>query len=125
MGERARVGDGKVRQHLAIDVVAGLLQTIHQSAVRNLVLPGGRVDADDPESAKVPLLGLAVPVGVDQRLLDLELGHPVGLGLGSVVALRESQRLGAAILPLGSSFYAWHFLLLIAPYRLMRRAAFP
>ena len=102
MREGRRIRDRELGEHLAVDLVAGLLQAVHQPAVGDLVLARGGVDADDPEAAEIALPGLAVAVGVDERLLHLELRHPVRLRLGAVVALGERQRLRPAVLSLGS-----------------------
>src|SRR5262249_38068865 len=87
--EGGGIRHGEGRQHLAVDLVAGLLQAVHQAAVRDGVLPRRGVDAYDPQAPEVALARLAVPVGVLEGLLHLELGHPVRLGLRAVVAAGE------------------------------------
>src|SRR6187551_1914401 len=106
--EGRRIGHGDLRQHLPVELVAGLLQPVDEPAVRDLVLAGGGVDPHDPEPAEVPLLRLAIPIRVDERLLHLELRHPVRLRLGAVIALGERQGLCALVLSLRSALYARH-----------------
>src|SRR3989442_2160331 len=103
-----RIRYGEIRQHFAVDLAAGFPQPVHQAAVGDLVLPSGRVDPDDPEAAEVAFLDLPVAVRVDERLLDLELRHPVRLGFRAVVALGQGQGLRSPVLTFGSPFDAWH-----------------
>src|SRR5215210_3982053 len=72
--ERLGVADGDVREHLAVELDAGLLEAVHELAVAHALLAGGGVDAHDPELAKVPLLVAAVAVGVSVRLEEGLLG---------------------------------------------------
>src|SRR4051812_10111189 len=71
--ERLGVADGDVREHLAVELDAGLLQAMHELAVRHALLARRGVDADDPETAEVTLLVAAVavrvPIRLEQRLL--------------------------------------------------------
>lgn len=62
--EPSGVSHGKLRQDLAIQSDFSLFQTINQTTVRKSVLPGGSVDAGNPEAPKIPLFGLAVTVGI-------------------------------------------------------------
>src|SRR5262249_58228021 len=73
-----------------------------------VVLAGGRVDADDPELPERPLLGLAVAVGVDERVLDLLLGVAVALALEPPVALRLLEDLAPLLARVNGSLDAWH-----------------
>src|SRR5581483_4525621 len=84
---------GEVRQALAIQRDAGLLQAAHELSVSEAVLPRGGVDADDPEPAEVPLLAAAADVGVLERRVDRFLRGAVQLALVGVVALRQRQQL--------------------------------
>src|SRR5215207_8128479 len=72
--ERLGVADGDVREHLAVELDAGLLQAVHELAVAHALLAGGGVDAHDPEPAEVALLVAAVAVGVGVRLYEGLLG---------------------------------------------------
>ena len=46
---------------LTIEGHLGLVQPGHERAVRHFVRPGGGANANDPQSAEVPLLGTAIP----------------------------------------------------------------
>src|SRR5690606_27374205 len=75
--------------HLAVEGDAGLLEAVHEAAVRQAVRADRGVQADLPEAAEAALLVAAVAVGVlaglearDDRELDLGLAaphHPLGL----------------------------------------------
>jgi cysteine synthase A len=84
--EGVRLVDREIRQDLAVDFDAGLVQTVDEAAVGQAVLAGGRVDALDPERTEVALLGLAVAVGVLAGLLDGLLGDADGVLAAAVVA---------------------------------------
>src|SRR4029450_9364898 len=72
--ERLGVADGDVSEHLAVELDAGLLQTVHELAVRHALLARRGVDANEPETAEVPLLVAAVAVRVRIRLEQRLLG---------------------------------------------------
>ena len=82
-GEASQVAEGrgssngKVGEYLPIEIDARLLQTCHQPAVRHAVLSGRRIDADDPQSAKITLPNLAIAIRVRQALLDCRARLPV------------------------------------------------
>src|SRR5687767_11524487 len=72
--ERLGVADGDVREHLAVELDAGLLEAVHELAVAHALLAGGGVDADDPQAPEVALLVAAVAVRVGVRLEQGLLG---------------------------------------------------
>src|SRR5687767_2289110 len=72
--ERLGVADGDVREHLAVELDAGLLEAVHELAVAHALLAGGGVDADDPQPPEVTLLVAAVAVRVRIRLEQGLLG---------------------------------------------------
>src|SRR5215204_2709411 len=72
--ERLGVADGDVREDLAVELDAGLLQAVHELAVRHALLARRGVDANDPETAEVALLVPAVAVRVRVRLEQSLLG---------------------------------------------------
>src|ERR1035437_1435786 len=106
--EPLRILHGDLREDLAVHVGAGLLQARHELAVAEIMQSRGRVDADDPETAELALLLLAVTRRIDERALDLQLGDAEAVVLGAVIALRELQDSFPAILPLGSTLDARH-----------------
>src|SRR5439155_25995600 len=96
--ERGRVADGKVREHLAVELDTGLAATVDELVVRQAVLAGSRVDPGDPEPPERPLLDLPVAVGVDERTLDLLLRVGVMVVLAPPVALRLAEDLAPLLL---------------------------
>src|SRR5918999_930426 len=58
---------GKGRRFACGEFDARVLQSEHELAVRQSVLAGGGVDADDPEAAIVALLPLAPDIRIDAR----------------------------------------------------------
>src|SRR5689334_7798040 len=66
--ERRGIPDGQVSQDLAIEVDARALEAAHQLAVRDAVLSGCGVDADDPQLAHLALPLLAVARRVRERV---------------------------------------------------------
>src|SRR5258708_4888998 len=60
----------ELRQHLAIDLDAGLLQSVHQAAVRNAALASERIDTRDPERSELALFLLAITISISQALFE-------------------------------------------------------
>src|SRR5690606_5132490 len=82
------VAHGQVSEDLPVHLDAGLLQAVHEDAVAHVVLVCRGVDAHDPEPAEVPLLVLAVAVGVAPAALDVLLGRLPQLAARAVGAAR-------------------------------------
>src|SRR5919112_4492440 len=95
--ERLRVADGDVREHLAVELDAGLLEAVHELAVAHALLARGGVDPHDPEAAEVALLVAAVAVRVGVRLDEGLLGPLVARVRLTAEALGPLER-GAALL---------------------------
>jgi len=76
-GEGLSVFDSQVRQDLAVQSHSGILQTVDEQAVRQIILPAGGIYADDPQSPKISLLGSTVSVGVSQTLINGLLGGAI------------------------------------------------
>ena len=68
-GEGHGVVDGHLREHLAVDLDAGHLQTVHEGGKVNAIELAGGGDAGDPQLAEVPLLQAAAHIGVGQGLV--------------------------------------------------------
>ena len=84
-GERRCIVDSHIGEHLAVELDAGLLQTVHETGVRNAVDAGSRVDAGDPQTTDLALLVAAVALHALHRLHDLLLGVAIRTRLRSVV----------------------------------------
>src|SRR5262245_35283720 len=70
LGERGGAGDGELRQALAIERHAGVLQTADERAVRQSVLAGRGVDAHHPQPPEITLLAPTSDEGVLERRVD-------------------------------------------------------
>src|SRR3982751_6360820 len=72
--ERCWVRDCYLGKHLAIELDAGLGQTVNEFAVAETSFAAGRVDAEDPQPAEITLACAAVAegecLGTDKRFLD-------------------------------------------------------
>src|SRR5688572_30628265 len=68
--KRLRIAHGEVGQNLPINLDAGLAQSADQRVVAHVVLASRGVDADDPESAEIALLVLAIAVRIAPPALD-------------------------------------------------------
>src|ERR1700744_3505899 len=73
-GEGRRLGDGEVGQNLAVDFDPSRGKAGDKSAVGQAVFTHRRIDALNPQSAKLALAVLAIAVGVLHRLVDSSLG---------------------------------------------------
>src|SRR5438132_2497431 len=72
--KRARLGDGELRQHLAIDLDTGFDQALDEAVVGHAVLAAGRADPGDPQAPEHSLLVAAIAVGVVAALHVLLVG---------------------------------------------------
>ena len=91
------IADGDVGQHLAVEADIGGLETLDEAAVADAGTAAGGVQADDPQSADLALLLLAIAVGVLPGVLDSVFGVAEELLLIAEVALGVLQDLLAAL----------------------------
>src|SRR4051812_35372428 len=63
LAEARRILQGDVGKHFAVELDAGLLQSVDEVAVGKAVQAGGGADADDPDRAVLALLLFASEVG--------------------------------------------------------------
>src|SRR6185437_12758485 len=90
--KRRRAGNCQLREALAIERDAGVLQAVDHLAVGQAVLARRGVDADDPQTAEVALLAAAADEGVLERGVDRFFRGAIQLALIGVIALRELQQ---------------------------------
>ena len=107
-GKRRRAGDGELRQALAIERDAGVLQAADELTVGEAVLAGGGVDADDPQPAEIALLAAAADERVLERRVDRFFRGAIQLALVGVIALRQAKQLLALGAADCSSFHTRH-----------------
>src|SRR5438445_10604873 len=77
--ECRRLGDGEIRQHLAVHRDARLREAVDEDAVGHAERTNRGVDALNPERAEGALLALAVAEGILPGLLDRGLGGATGV----------------------------------------------
>src|SRR5580704_5919837 len=91
--ERHRLGDGEVREHLAVDHNAGLAQAGDEAAVIEPERAYRRVEPLDPQRAKRALLSLAVAERILARLLHRLLGDADGVLAPAAITLGGLEHL--------------------------------
>src|SRR5688572_20313012 len=106
--ERRGILHREIREDLAIDFDAGSLHALDEGAVAHPIEARGGVDADDPESAEIALLRLAIPVRVDPTALDGLLRGLPELGTATEGALRRLHDLLLALETRDVRLDAWH-----------------
>src|SRR3989475_5173890 len=111
-GKRGRARDGELRQALAIERDAGVLQPVDQLAVGEAVLARGGVDADDPQAAEVAFLAAPAHERVLERGVARFFRGAIQLALVGVVTLRQAQQLLPLRPPDRPSFHTRHLELL-------------
>ena len=72
--EGGSIAHGEVRQHLAVNLDAGLRQPVDKAAIGQALSAGSGIDTLDPEAAELPLAVPPVGVGVAQRVEDRLVG---------------------------------------------------
>src|SRR5207244_1315149 len=106
--ERLRIAHRELGQHLSVELDVRRLAAGDELVVRHPVRARRGIDAHDPEPPERPFLRLAVTVRVDEGMLDLLLGVPVGRVLEPPVALRLRQDLAALLACVDGTLYARH-----------------
>src|SRR5262245_63766338 len=109
LGKRRLVMDGKVGQHLAVDVDRGPLQSVHERAVAHSLLAYRRVDPGDPQRAEFALLGPAVAIRVLPGLHHRFLRDPVDRVAPAAEAGRLRQDLLVPRARGHATLDSWHF----------------
>ena len=69
-GESGGIADGDLGEHLAVEIDAGLLQTVDERGIVHAVELRGSGDSGDPQAAEVTLLLLAADLSVLAALHD-------------------------------------------------------
>src|SRR5205085_5558544 len=110
--ESRLVGNGEVREHLAVDVDVGALQARHERAVAHAELAHRGVDARDPQRAEGALLVAAVAVGVLPRLHHRLLGYAIDVLPAAAETLRLLEDFLVARARRDSTLDSWHGALL-------------
>src|SRR6478735_9109567 len=107
-GEGRRVVDGEVREDLAVDLDTGGLESLHEPVVGHAVGAGRGVDALDPETTEVALLGPTVTVGVAERVGDLLLRLAVETRPLTAVTARALENDATLLLGVDRPLHACH-----------------
>ena len=90
-GEASRIIHGDVSQNLAVQLAAGLLQTVHETAVRNVIQMACRIDTGDPQTTEISLFLTAADIGISHGVHDSSLCTLVLFGTSTIEALRQGQ----------------------------------
>ena len=98
----------QIGKNFAIQLDAGLFQTIDEHAVAQPVQLGSGADAHDPDRAVLALLLLAAAVGELQPAFDRLFCRTVDFGFCQVITAFTLKNLFAARAALGTTFYARH-----------------
>src|SRR5512132_2003328 len=106
--EHLRFLHRQVGQDLAVDLDAGLGESVHEPRVGQAVQAGGGVDPLYPQRPEGALAVAPVTVGVLLRLLDLLDRHAEGGRGAAAIALRLLQHLLVPSLVGDAPFYASH-----------------
>jgi hypothetical protein len=109
LAESLRVAHGDVCENFAVDLDAGLLEPMYESAVGDSVKAAGGVDSCYPEPAEVALSGSTVPVSVLFCVLDSFFGLLIELAVCSTIALGLKQDFSVTPMRYCSWFNAAHF----------------
>src|ERR1700730_2224406 len=102
------VAHGQVSQHLAVDLHSGLAKAVHQLAVGQTRLPGGGIDACDPELPHLALAAAPVAVRVRERMEHRLVGGAKEQLLGKAEALGPIEDRLVAPMRRDSAFDACH-----------------
>src|SRR4029077_19941074 len=108
LGERRGVARRDLGQRLAVEIDAGELQARDETAVGDVVLPRGRVDADDPQPPIVAFLALAAGGREVAGAIGGFLGELVELALAKEIALGHRKKLLARLSALVPAFDSRH-----------------
>src|SRR6185437_2448299 len=116
LGEHSKGGcvtNGEIGEDLAIDLDAGLAESVDEGAVAHVVDMGRGIDADDPELAELALFVLAIAVGVLPAALDVFLGGFPEFAARAERTARGFHYLLLALQTRDVGSYPWHGLLLL------------
>src|SRR5439155_8018507 len=106
--ERLLVADGEVGQDLPVDFDLRDFQSADERAVGEPVKPGGRVDANEPESPEITLFRPAIPIR------ELETPHQgfarglIELAPSAAIPLHGGHDLSAALPARDDGLSSWH-----------------
>src|ERR1700722_4164559 len=106
-GKELLAFDSERGQLFAIEIDPGLFETRDKAAVVHVVLADERVDAGDPERAKIALLLFAIAIGVGQPLFEGIAGLPVKFAAANETGGELELPLMAAA-GFKPAFGAWH-----------------
>ena len=100
--------DGQLGKQLAVQVDAGLLQTVHELRIVGAVELAGCGNTGNPQAAEISLFLLAADIGIVAGLHDGLFGHLKALALRAEIAFRHLQGLFSYFAGHHSSFYTSH-----------------
>ena len=114
--ERFLVAYGELGEHLAVEVDAGLLETVHESRIVDAVDFRLCGDPRDPESTEISLFELASHECVVAALHDGFFGHLEMLRFGAPVTFGSFKDFISSLARHHRAFYSCHFTLSSVSY---------
>jgi len=100
----------QIGQNLAVHLDLRLLEAVHEGAVLHAELPGGGVDARDPEAAELTFALPTVAVGVLTGLHHRLLGDPIDVLATTAIALGKGENFLVARVRGYTTFDSGHLL---------------
>jgi hypothetical protein len=87
LGETTGIIDSEIGKHFAIQLDSGLVQAVHESAIRQAVHSGSRINSRDPQRTELPLTNAPVTVSILKRSFYIQTGCAQGLAARTTIAL--------------------------------------
>ena len=106
LGEGTGIRHRHIGQHFAVDNHAGLLQSIHEPAIGESLLPCRGIDPDDPKAPEIALALTAMAIRVAQGLQQRLVGAAVEGMFRPTVPLRLLEHLFMTTPGYNSTFYS-------------------
>jgi len=102
--------NGNVRQHFAIDLYIGLFEAMDKLAIANAVYAGSRINAGNPQAAKITLAIPAVAESIEERLEHGFIGTAKEFTLGAILPFSEFQHFFVSTMGIYLRSRSRHFL---------------
>src|SRR6185436_5556124 len=106
--KRRSIARREIGEHFAVEFDARALQAVYKLRIGQAAFACAGIDALDPESAEIALLGSPVAIGIAQPLLDLLDGDTEIRMRPTAIAFRELQDLLVTGMPRHAAFHMRH-----------------
>jgi hypothetical protein len=88
VGETAGIIDSEVGEYFAIQLNSGLVESVHEPAIREAVRSGSRIDSRDPKRTKLTFANTSITVSILKRFLYIQTGCAQSLAARATITLR-------------------------------------